>query len=144
MKEDFVSIKVDQKKAQQLGLSLSTIKDEINSKFLSFPAGNVTSGDISVPVRVEEQLKTIKELKSLDLTPSSQGTAQKSSGQESGSGALLPENLRPELHKAVQAQVHLPAKAHSKVVQVAVLHRVLQLHKVFSLGTLPPLSSPKM
>ncbi|MDM5338846.1 efflux RND transporter permease subunit [Fictibacillus enclensis] len=87
VKEDFVSIKVDQKKAQQLGLSLSTIKDEINSKFLSFPAGNVTSGDISVPVRVEEQLKTIKELKSLGLTPSSQGTAQKSSGQGSGSGA---------------------------------------------------------
>ncbi|KSU85664.1 hydrophobic/amphiphilic exporter-1, HAE1 family [Fictibacillus enclensis] len=87
VKEDFVSIKVDQKKAQQLGLSLSTIKDEINYKFLSFPAGNVTSGDISVPVRVEEQLKTIKELKSLDLTPSSQGTAQKSSGQGSGSRA---------------------------------------------------------
>ncbi|SDM79501.1 hydrophobic/amphiphilic exporter-1, HAE1 family [Fictibacillus solisalsi] len=88
VKEDFVSIKVDQKKAQQLGVSLSTIKDEINSKFLSFPAGNVTSGNISVPVRVEEQLKTIKELTSLELTPPSQGTAQKSSsGQGSGSGA---------------------------------------------------------
>ncbi|MCK6257601.1 efflux RND transporter permease subunit [Fictibacillus sp. KIGAM418] len=73
VKEDFVSIQVDQKKAQQMGLSLSSIKDAINSRFLSFPAGNVTSGDISVPVRVEEQLKTIKELKSLELPPSAGG-----------------------------------------------------------------------
>ncbi|MDN4527299.1 efflux RND transporter permease subunit [Fictibacillus fluitans] len=90
VKEDFVSIKVDQKKSQQLGLSLNTIKDEINSKFLSFPAGNVTSGDISVPVRVEEQLKTIKELKSLELTPSSQGAPQDSSGSPGGASGGPP------------------------------------------------------
>lgn len=88
VKEDFVSIQVDQKKAQQMGLSLNTIKDEINSRYLSFPAGNVTSGDISVPVRVEENVETIKELKSLELTPS--GASQGASQGRSSAGKGMP------------------------------------------------------
>jgi len=70
MKEELVQITVDNDKAAQAGLSLSQIKDQINQKLLSFPAGRVSSGDIQIPVRVEEKLRTIEQLKGLELTSS--------------------------------------------------------------------------
>lgn len=67
--EEFVQITVDKEKAQQAGLTLEQIKQTINNKFLSFPAGAVTAENVQIPVRVEDKVKTIDELKKLSITP---------------------------------------------------------------------------
>ncbi|MCA1029433.1 efflux RND transporter permease subunit [Bacillus timonensis] len=66
-KEEIVEITVNKEKALQNGLSLSQIKDQINEKFLAFPAGNINSEDLKIPIRVQESLETIEELKNLSL-----------------------------------------------------------------------------
>lgn len=66
-KSTSLSIELDKEKIAKLGLSLSNVKDQINAKFLSFPAGKITDGDIKVPIRVEEKLDTIQKLKDLEL-----------------------------------------------------------------------------
>lgn len=68
-KSTSLSIEVNKEKIAQLGLSLTGIKDQINAKFLSFPAGKITDGDIKIPIRVEEKLDTIQKLKKLELQP---------------------------------------------------------------------------
>ena len=67
LEEDLLQITVDKKKALGYGLSLSDIKEQINNKILSFPAGNLQGSDIQVPVRVQEKVETINQLKDLVL-----------------------------------------------------------------------------
>lgn len=65
MTEDILQITVDQDKAAQLGLSLNDIKETINAKKFSFPAGNLNENEIQVPVRVQERIEEINELENL-------------------------------------------------------------------------------
>ncbi|EZP76273.1 acriflavin resistance protein [Parageobacillus genomosp. 1] len=67
-KEEIVKITVDKQKALQAGLTLSQIKDQINEKYMSFPAGNVHTDTLQIPVRVQEKLETVKELENMTLT----------------------------------------------------------------------------
>lgn len=66
-KEEFIQITVDQQKALQKGVMLSSIKDAINQKYFSFPAGQVNSADLQIPVRVEEKVDTIEKLENLNI-----------------------------------------------------------------------------
>lgn len=63
--EDILQITVDQKKAAQLALSLNEIKESINARKFSFPAGNLNENEIQIPVRVQEKIAEISELKNL-------------------------------------------------------------------------------
>jgi hydrophobic/amphiphilic exporter-1 (mainly G- bacteria), HAE1 family len=98
-KEEIVQITVDKDKALQAGLSLSQIKDQINEKFLSFPAGNVNTETLQIPVRVQEKLKTVKELENLPLssplTQTVQGTSQGFPGGQSAPGAQAQASSTP-------------------------------------------------
>ncbi|WMJ17055.1 efflux RND transporter permease subunit [Geobacillus proteiniphilus] len=67
--ERLIRITVDRKKAAQAGLTLSEIKNQINEKVLVFPAGTLRTDTWQIPVRVEEKLSTIHELKNLKLVP---------------------------------------------------------------------------
>jgi hydrophobic/amphiphilic exporter-1 (mainly G- bacteria), HAE1 family len=67
-KEEIVKITVDKQKALQAGVTLSQIKDQINEKYMSFPAGNVHTDTLQIPVRVQEKLETVKELENMTLT----------------------------------------------------------------------------
>lgn len=71
--EQFVQITVDHEKALQNGLSLTSIKEQINQKYFSFPAGQVQADDLQIPVRVEEKLETIEKLENLPMM-NQQGT----------------------------------------------------------------------
>ncbi len=66
--EQLVQITVDQEKALQNGLTLSSIKNQINQKYFSFPAGQLNVDDLKIPVRVEEKLETIQKLENLQLS----------------------------------------------------------------------------
>ncbi|WMT19305.1 efflux RND transporter permease subunit [Parageobacillus toebii] len=68
MKEEVVQITVDKQKALQAGLTLSQIKDQINEKYISFPAGSVHTDALQIPIRVQEKLETVKELENMTLT----------------------------------------------------------------------------
>ncbi|WP_044894690.1 efflux RND transporter permease subunit [Bacillus alveayuensis] len=83
-KEEIVQITVDKDKALQAGLSLSQIKDQINEKFLSFPAGNVNTETLQIPVRVQEKLETVKELENLPLSSPLAQTMQPAQGAQQG------------------------------------------------------------
>ncbi|KAF0993672.1 efflux RND transporter permease subunit [Geobacillus sp. TFV-3] len=76
MKDDVVQITIDKQKALQAGLSLSQIKDQINEKFLSFPAGSVNTDTLQIPVRVQEKLETVEALKNMPLMSSLTPTSQ--------------------------------------------------------------------
>ncbi|MDG4657435.1 efflux RND transporter permease subunit [Ectobacillus antri] len=67
-KEDLIRITVDKEKALQYGLSLNAVKEQINAKFLSFPAGRINVNELQVPVRVEEKLGEVEKLENLQLT----------------------------------------------------------------------------
>jgi hydrophobic/amphiphilic exporter-1 (mainly G- bacteria), HAE1 family len=67
-KEEIVKITVDKQKALQAGVTLSQIKDQINEKYMSFPAGNIHTDTLQIPVRVQEKLETVKELENMTLT----------------------------------------------------------------------------
>ncbi|HZG60637.1 MAG TPA: efflux RND transporter permease subunit [Anoxybacillus sp.] len=84
MKEEIVQITVDKDKALQAGLSLSQIKEQINEKFLSFPAGNVNTETLQIPVRVQEKLETVKELENLPLSSPFAQIAQPTQGASQG------------------------------------------------------------
>lgn len=68
-KEEIVQITVNQDKAAELGLSLNEIKELIDSKKFSFPAGNLNENEIQIPVRVQEKIEKIDELENLVIKP---------------------------------------------------------------------------
>ena len=70
LNKERLQITVNQQKATEAGLTLSQIKEQIDQKVLSFPAGTINENDINIPVRVEEKLDTIDKLKSLQLSSS--------------------------------------------------------------------------
>ncbi len=65
--EEAVQITVEKEQALQNGLTLSTIKEQINSKYLSFPAGSIDADTLQIPVRVEESIESIENLKKMQL-----------------------------------------------------------------------------
>ncbi|OZM58698.1 multidrug transporter AcrB [Lottiidibacillus patelloidae] len=67
-KEELLQITVDRKKATQYGISLTKIKEAINGMFLSFPAGSLEDNAVQVPVRVEQKIETIEQLKEMTFT----------------------------------------------------------------------------
>ncbi|MFC4184681.1 efflux RND transporter permease subunit [Saccharococcus thermophilus] len=71
-KEEIIKITVDKQKALRAGLTLSQIKDQINEKYMSFPVGNIHTDTLQIPVRVQEKLKTVKDLENMTLTSPSQ------------------------------------------------------------------------
>lgn len=86
-KDDLVQITVDNKKATAAGLSLSSIKEQINAKYVSFPSGQLAEGDSKIPIRVEEKLENLDKLKNLQLTSSAaSGVASGGQGQPAQSG----------------------------------------------------------
>ncbi len=85
VKETFVSITLDKEKAKESGITLNAVKEAINSRDLSFPAGTVTDDSITVPVRVEEVVDTVAELKEITIS-SSQGAPAQSPGGAGGGG----------------------------------------------------------
>ncbi|WP_064092341.1 efflux RND transporter permease subunit [Rossellomorea aquimaris] len=68
LEEELLQITVDKQKATKSGLSLSEIKEQINNKILSFPAGSLEGNDIQIPVRVQEKVDTINQLENLLLS----------------------------------------------------------------------------
>lgn len=68
--EETLQITIDKEKALKYGLSLDQIKEQINQKQLSFPAGNIDEKDLVIPIRVEEKVEVIQELKSIVLQSS--------------------------------------------------------------------------
>lgn len=86
-KDDLVQITVDNKKATAAGLSLSSIKEQINAKYVSFPSGQLAEGDSKIPIRVEEKLENLDKLKNLQLTSNVVlGAASGNQGQPAQSG----------------------------------------------------------
>ncbi|MFZ3589530.1 efflux RND transporter permease subunit [Bacillus sp. DJP31] len=76
LKEELVQITVDKELAEPYGLSLEQIKNQINQKLFSFPAGTITSGELQIPIRVEEKIEKLEELKNIELTSSFNSEAQ--------------------------------------------------------------------
>ncbi|MED4463464.1 efflux RND transporter permease subunit [Metabacillus fastidiosus] len=65
--EEILQITVDQEKASAAGLSLDQIKEQVNEKQLSFPAGSINDNDIVVPIRVQEKIEVKRELENIVL-----------------------------------------------------------------------------
>ena len=89
-KDDLVQITVDNDKATAAGLSLTSIKEQINAKYVSFPSGQLAEGDSKIPIRVEEKLENLDKLKNLQLTSSvasSPATGAPSGPPTGGSGS---------------------------------------------------------
>lgn len=91
--DNLVQITVDKEKAVEAGLALSSIKDQINEKYLSFPAGELTQNEEQIPIRVEESLDSVAKLEDLVLTPAAGGAPAgpaPESGAESQPGTEAP------------------------------------------------------
>ncbi|SFS63873.1 efflux RND transporter permease subunit [Marininema halotolerans] len=71
--EEKVQVTLDQEKAMKKGVSLNQVKDAIEAKGFSMPAGEVTANQLNIPVRVEEKIETLSDLKNLKIDLSSGG-----------------------------------------------------------------------
>lgn len=94
--DNLIQITVDKEKATQAGLSLGRIKEQINEKYLSFPAGELNENEQQIPIRVEESLESISELENLLLTPITGGnsSSRQQPGAYEGTQAPLTEDIR--------------------------------------------------
>ncbi|MGM7701777.1 efflux RND transporter permease subunit [Pseudalkalibacillus sp. Hm43] len=90
LEDESIVITVDKEKARQNGLNLNQIKETINQHYMSFPAGSIEQETISVPVRVEEKIETINELKALQLSSGATGQPAQQEGPPSGEGNAGP------------------------------------------------------
>lgn len=72
-----IEIAIDRAKAAEYGLTLTQVKQAIEAKSLSFPAGTVTENRVEIPVRVEEKLEKVEQLQGIrlegNLPPSDSG-----------------------------------------------------------------------
>ncbi|MFG6494289.1 efflux RND transporter permease subunit [Fictibacillus sp. UD] len=90
VKETFVSITLDKEKAKEAGVTLNSVKEAINGRAISFPAGTVTDDSITVPVRVEEAVDTVAELKEITISSSQGSPAQSPGGAGNAPGPGAP------------------------------------------------------
>lgn len=119
--DEWLDIRIDREKARQYGLTLNSIKEKINGKNLSFPAGTVSQDDIVVPVRVEEKLNTIDTLKNLVVAeqmpfvpiPSATGGMGSFPGAAGTTGGVSQSHSQPQLSLK---QIRLGEIAEIKVV----------------------------
>ncbi|MBD2846026.1 efflux RND transporter permease subunit [Paenibacillus sp. IB182496] len=72
--QQYLEIVVDQSGAARAGITLQTIKDNIDNAFFSYPAGALQSDEVVVPVHVEQELQTLEALEAL-VIPSNTGGA---------------------------------------------------------------------
>ncbi|PAE23251.1 efflux RND transporter permease subunit [Bacillus sp. 7894-2] len=111
--DNLVQITVDKEKAAQAGLSLSSIKEQINEKYLSFPAGELTEKEEQIPIRVEENLDSISNLENLQLQPAFGGASAEDAGGEQGArqSAAIPlkdiADIEPVTDKSELARYNL-------------------------------------
>ena len=85
-KETTLSIKVDEEKASEYGLTLNDIKDRLTQSEYSLPLGSVDDEDTTIPVKLQGSIDSLKKLKNtkfvIESSQSPQG-AQQNSPQES-------------------------------------------------------------
>lgn len=145
LKDQIIRITVDKDKAAKNGLTLSQIKDTINGKYLSFPAGNLSKNDTEIPIRVQEGLDQITQLKNLQVSagaaPSSQSMsgAQGSPGQTAGAGnkqgvqqsgpsssGQQPQKGAPQSQQQTPSQSVQPAPKPIKLKDIAKIESVTE------------------
>ncbi|MFD2613280.1 efflux RND transporter permease subunit [Paenibacillus gansuensis] len=66
--EKYLEIIVDKTKARQYGLSLDAVKKAVQESYFSFPAGTVQDQTIVVPIRVDQKLTKLEDLKKVTVT----------------------------------------------------------------------------
>jgi HAE1 family hydrophobic/amphiphilic exporter-1 len=64
----YLQITLNKMKAMQAGISAAAVKQAIDDAKFSFPAGSVKTGDIIVPVRVEQKLTASAQLNNILVT----------------------------------------------------------------------------
>ncbi|GAA0378872.1 efflux RND transporter permease subunit [Bacillus horti] len=67
MTNAYLDMQVNKELANQLGLSLSQIQEVIEAAFFSFPAGSVEEDSLLIPIRLEQKIETLDELKALTV-----------------------------------------------------------------------------
>ncbi len=80
---ELLEITVNKQKAAQYGITLNSIKTKIDSLFFSFPAGTIVQNKIAVPVRIEEKVQFLDELKKIKFESATLGAP-------SGFGGVAP------------------------------------------------------
>ncbi|MGD6817549.1 efflux RND transporter permease subunit [Metabacillus sp. 84] len=136
LKEEAVRITVDKEAAEKNGLTLTQIKEKINAKYLSFPAGNITNEETEIPIRVQEGLDEVEALKELQVSagapaapqqgPSGQapgaqggqpaGGGAESGSQSSGSSSQSGASPAPNAQQAQQEPVKLKEIAEIETI----------------------------
>ncbi len=77
---ELLEITVDKAKAAQYGITLNAVKTKIDSLFFSFPAGSIQQDTVVVPVRIEEKVRTLDELKTITFANSNAAAPPNTSG----------------------------------------------------------------
>ncbi len=79
-KETTLSIKVDEEKASEYGLTLNDIKDKLKEKEYSLPLGSVEEEEATIPVKLQGSIDSLNKLKNtkfnMESNQSSQGAQQ--------------------------------------------------------------------
>jgi HAE1 family hydrophobic/amphiphilic exporter-1 len=62
---EMLEITVDKEKAAEYGVTLNAIKTKLDSLYFSFPAGSVEQNKMVIPVRIEEKIEKLDDLKEI-------------------------------------------------------------------------------
>ena len=63
--DERITVTVDTDKLRDLGLSMNQVSNVISTNNVGIPAGNITDGDITFPIRTTHQLGSLQEIKDL-------------------------------------------------------------------------------
>ena len=63
--EERVNVTVDTDKLDDLGFSMAQVSAAVSGSNIGFPVGNITQNQVTLPVRVDNQLRSLDELRSL-------------------------------------------------------------------------------
>lgn len=92
-KEPAWTVHVDAEKAKKYGISLQTIHDTIQAANYAFPVGKVQSKGNTIPVRISGGVKSLDDLKDLEITATSQGSMSQTQGMTRGAGRGMASNM---------------------------------------------------
>jgi multidrug efflux pump subunit AcrB len=114
-KSQEILIEVDKGKADQHGISLTAIKNAVQSLDYAMPLGTVKQNDVSIPIRLVGKVNALQQLQDLQLSAGNGGQGGAGAGPSglgsakagAGAGVGAPVSANPNAVQAASAKVKL-------------------------------------
>ncbi|MDB4868038.1 MAG: swarming motility protein SwrC [Cohnella sp.] len=136
-KSEEIRINVDKDKANQRGISLSTIKSAVQSLDYAFPLGSVKQNDTTIPIRLVGKVNALQQIQDLQLSGGAAG-GNTSAGAGAGAGAGADTTRGPGPKQAMAAPAKVKLSDIAEVTTVSSQKEITRFngHESFTISVL--------